>query len=50
MEKSNNNNHNENIYSIILNFIKQETEKREDQGVIIGMSGGIDSSLTSLGS
>ena len=48
MEKSNNNNHNETVYNIISNFIKQEIEKREAQGVVIGMSGGIDSSLTAV--
>jgi len=48
MEKNNNNNHNEIVYNIISNFIKQEIEKREAQGVVIGMSGGIDSSLTSV--
>ena len=48
MEKSNNyNNHNETVYNIISNFIKQEIEKREAR-VVIGMSGGIDSSLTTV--
>ena len=47
MVKSNNNNHNETVY-IISNFIKQEIEKREAQGLVIGMSGGIDSSLTAV--
>jgi NAD+ synthase len=38
----------ENICSAIVNFIKHEIEKRGSKGVIIGMSGGIDSSLTTV--
>jgi NAD+ synthase len=34
------------ICNTIVNFIKQEIEKRDSEGVVIGMSGGIDSSLT----
>ncbi len=43
-----NNKKNETIYNTIARFIKQEIEKRESQGVVIGMSGGIDSSLTTV--
>ncbi len=42
----------ENIYeticNILINFIKQEIKKRNSNGVIIGMSGGIDSSLITV--
>ena len=31
MEKSNNNNHNETVYNIISNFIKQEIEKKSQR-------------------
>jgi NH3-dependent NAD+ synthetase len=37
-------NSNEIIYNTISSFIKREIKKREAQGVVIGMSGGIDSS------
>lgn len=43
-----NNKENETINNTIARFIKQEIEKRESQGVVIGMSGGIDSSLTTV--
>jgi NAD+ synthase len=36
------------ICNTIVNFIKQEIGKRDSEGVIIGMSGGIDSSLTAV--
>jgi NAD+ synthase len=36
------------IYNTISSFIKREIKKRESQGVVIGMSGGIDSSLTTV--
>jgi NAD+ synthase len=38
----------ETVNNTIVNFIRQEIEKRDSKGVIIGMSGGIDSSLTAL--
>lgn len=38
----------ETICNTIVNFIKQEIGKRDSEGVIIGMSGGIDSSLTAV--
>jgi NAD+ synthase len=38
----------ENICSNIVNFIKHEIEKRDSEWVIIGISGGIDSSLTTV--
>lgn len=41
-------NSNEIIYNTISSFIKREIKKREAQGVVIGMSGGIDSSLTTV--
>ena len=43
-----NNNNNKIIYNTISSFIKREIKKRESQGVVIGMSGGIDSSLTTV--
>jgi NAD+ synthase len=41
-------NNNKIIYNTISSFIKREIKKRESQGVVIGMSGGIDSSLTTV--
>jgi NAD+ synthase len=41
-------NSNEIICNTISSFIKREIKKREAQGVVIGMSGGIDSSLTTV--
>ena len=41
-------NSNEIICNTISNFIKGEIKKREAKGVVIGMSGGIDSSLTTV--
>lgn len=41
-------NSNEIIYNTTSSFIKREIKKREAQGVVIGMSGGIDSSLTTV--
>jgi NAD+ synthase len=38
----------ETICNTMINFIKHETKKRESDGVIIGMSGGIDSSLATV--
>lgn len=39
---------NETIYNTIINFLKHETKKRDSNRVIIGMSGGIYSSLTTV--
>jgi NAD+ synthase len=41
-------NSNEIICNTISSFIKREIKKREAKGVVIGMSGGIDSSLTTI--
>lgn len=38
----------ETICNTMINFLKHETKKRESDGVIIGMSGGIDSSLAAV--
>jgi NAD+ synthase len=38
----------ETICNTMINFIKHETKKRDSDGVIIGMSGGIDSSLAAV--
>jgi NAD+ synthase len=38
----------ETICNTMINFIKHETKKRGSDGVIIGMSGGIDSSLAAV--
>jgi NAD+ synthase len=38
----------ETICNTMINFIKHETKKRDSDGVIIGMSGGIDSSLATV--
>ncbi|HEU5462186.1 MAG TPA: NAD+ synthase [Nitrososphaeraceae archaeon] len=48
MKENNNNNNNKIICNTISSFIKREIKKRESQGVVIGMSGGIDSSLTTV--